>query len=507
MWSRFLESAQDNESGQPAARGLARMRTARPAPKADTPPSRRLAAVGGSPDIPPEVRMATTEPSLKVTNLDELHATTTITQAAAAFLRPVQRHAQPALDKALTPEEQCFQLKKENLALQRQVLIVGAEAEASQKVVDILVDQGDQLRLERESIRLVSRSTMAAADELVQEYQDAIATIAAQRITLKAIASATLAEKKAEIASLHEKSRSSAAVDATAVHNAKSESSPILCSECTCPVPVQSAASASTDVAKVAGPGIGSSGKESGASKLLVAMEDGEVLNKDEGEATQTRMQTAEHGMDTKSSAPSTTDGASPATISIAKAAPSQSKSEDASLQTTSMGPRADSAFSCANTVEVNDEEAEGAGDMGTRADSVFSNANAIDDYEDEFVDAPDSAAQASPRATTAGGLGARADSTFSSAQPVDDDEDEADGSQNDKSGMGRALSRGGMGTRADSTFSCANEVEEEILGDADVPSIVARRQASRESMVYSGYSCVDEEAGSVRISTDHGRA
>lgn len=112
--------------------------------------------------------------------------------------RPSQEGAAP-----LTLEGREEMWRKECLQIRKQLLVVSAEAEATQKVLTILVDQGDQLRLERESMHIVSRSTLNAASEIVDEYKLKSISLAAERVTWKAIAAASsaLVSQKAKDAS------------------------------------------------------------------------------------------------------------------------------------------------------------------------------------------------------------------------------------------------------------------------------------------------------------------
>lgn len=93
--------------------------------------------------------------------------------------------------KSQTPEERIFILQKEALLLKKHLIVVTAEAQATQKVVDILVDQGEQLRLERESMHVVSRSTLNAAAEIVDEARRKSIALMAENLTWKAIAIAS----------------------------------------------------------------------------------------------------------------------------------------------------------------------------------------------------------------------------------------------------------------------------------------------------------------------------
>lgn len=93
--------------------------------------------------------------------------------------------------KSQTPGEREYALRKESLFLKKHLLVVKAEAQATQKVVDILVDQGEQLRLERESMHVVSKSTLNAAAEIVDEARHKSIAIMAEKMTWKAIAVAS----------------------------------------------------------------------------------------------------------------------------------------------------------------------------------------------------------------------------------------------------------------------------------------------------------------------------
>lgn len=84
-------------------------------------------------------------------------------------------------------------------ALQRQLVVSIAEADAAKKTIDILVKQGNVNRLERESVHIVARSTMLAAEEIANESKDMVETLLSQRIVLKAISNASASVKNYEL--------------------------------------------------------------------------------------------------------------------------------------------------------------------------------------------------------------------------------------------------------------------------------------------------------------------
>jgi hypothetical protein len=137
--------------------------------------------------------------------LSEEHNLRAGTSPATMFLKPMTANKK---EMTITREEQIKILRASELALQKQLVRVAAGAEATQAVVDILVDQGSVLRIERESIRLVSQATMNAAEELAADYVDAAAT----SIVWRSIANATMAlghaapNKLSAVSEAHEKS-------------------------------------------------------------------------------------------------------------------------------------------------------------------------------------------------------------------------------------------------------------------------------------------------------------
>lgn len=77
-------------------------------------------------------------------------------------------------------------------ALKAQLLRLKAEAEAGSRVVDVLVRQGASLRVERDAVRIVSRSAMNAALSMRSDHADLSRTLVAEKLAWKAIANACL---------------------------------------------------------------------------------------------------------------------------------------------------------------------------------------------------------------------------------------------------------------------------------------------------------------------------
>jgi hypothetical protein len=445
MWGRFLESVPAQKAPSDNLRGLARLRAA-PLPSRDT--NAGPVPVG-------------TNNTLEATSLGELHATTTVTSAATAFLRPVakRRAAVEAATKPETLEDQCVKLKKENLALQRQVLLVGAEAEATQTVVDILVEQSDNLRLERESIRIVSRATMKAADELKDEYEGAAILFVTRSIVVKAIASAIIAEKRAEL----ERAMAAAAALETVDSKGQAEQ------------------------------GVNNPEARSDATQRVThSRPREEVIDSSENPAGTGSVSDSLPVASLESTPGKRNAGEEPPQNLRDKCAVLRARyDDDGEVETKAIGssvkPASDgiaSNQSCVATTENNENNTE-AGDgvpQILRDICTLLSANYQGDADTETN---------SNDRQIVGTMGQRTDSLYSCSGAV------GDGDEEDEEEEGREGIRG----RADSTFSAAHVVDDDE-GDDEQDSENLRRQAM--SRASSAYSCFEEEVEQVWVSPDH---
>jgi hypothetical protein len=78
--------------------------------------------------------------------------------------------------------------KQTATGLEKQLVRAKAEVEATQNVVDILVEQGSILRLERESLRLTASAVINAASEICQQREQELVHVKAQCLAWRSIA-------------------------------------------------------------------------------------------------------------------------------------------------------------------------------------------------------------------------------------------------------------------------------------------------------------------------------
>lgn len=218
MWSRLLEAAQGpaEPGAREGQRALASLRQARRALR-DEATAQLPDENGGIP-----LKELDSFQSASSGNLFNLASAATTASAASAFLRPIGKGRQSRIQiPPASQETEIEKTKRENLQLQRQLIVVTAEAEATQKVVDILVEQGDQLRLEREAERCVSRASINAAADLEFEGRSTAEAFAASKLVWKAVHNAAMEHSKASAEKLTEAMRHKEEASAEAIEKIK----------------------------------------------------------------------------------------------------------------------------------------------------------------------------------------------------------------------------------------------------------------------------------------------
>lgn len=111
------------------------------------------------------------------------------TEEAVALIKRLQETKSP---RGINAKDQVDILRRCEHELQRQLIRVSAEAEATQKVVDVLVETSEEVKLEKEALRVVSHSAMNAAEEILVISNNRIMDSTAQCIVWKSIATALM---------------------------------------------------------------------------------------------------------------------------------------------------------------------------------------------------------------------------------------------------------------------------------------------------------------------------
>lgn len=110
-------------------------------------------------------------------------------EEAVALIRRLQEATSP---RGLRAKEQIEILRSCEQELQKHLIRVSAEAEATQKVVDVLVDNAEELRQDREAMQLVCHATMNAVEEMQSHSDYMIISAKAQGLVWKGLATAML---------------------------------------------------------------------------------------------------------------------------------------------------------------------------------------------------------------------------------------------------------------------------------------------------------------------------